>query len=55
MSESDLQIEVVKNGFIVYQRNFNKAVSSEKWVFENAESLSDFVLNWGNAVVRDAS
>ena len=53
MMHKDLQIEIVENGFIIHERDIGSASMSKAWVFACSESLSDFILNWGNSVMEE--
>lgn len=42
---SELTILCVENGFIV--KDYGSEPLAKKWAFESAESLSAFVMTWG--------
>ena len=47
MKSYGLKIEVVENGFILSDRDISMPASSRDWVFNDALSLSEFILKWG--------
>lgn len=44
-----LKIDIVKNGFVVFEDTKQRFASNDIWVFQNAEALSDFIHSWAEA------
>jgi len=47
---SDLNIQVAENGFVINEGGAERHCVGKQWAFESADSLAEFIKQWGNDV-----